>query len=56
VRQAAALRLDASVGFLTLAWRMGAEEQQGRAALADGLAVADRTGDLRARVFSTPQG
>jgi adenylate cyclase len=48
--EGAALRLEAAMGFMTLAWRMGVEEQQARAILADGLALAARKGDLRSRV------
>src|SRR5262245_5868313 len=49
--EAAELRLEATMGFLTLAWRMGVEEQQARAVLADGLALAARKEDVRSRVL-----
>src|SRR5262249_41072807 len=48
---AAALRLEAAMGFLTLAWRMGVEEQQARAVLTDGLGLAKRNGGVRSRVL-----
>jgi adenylate cyclase len=47
----ATLRLEAAMQLLALAWRMGVEEQEARAILADGLALAARKGDLRARVL-----
>jgi class 3 adenylate cyclase/tetratricopeptide (TPR) repeat protein len=45
------LRLEAAMGCLSLAWRMGMDEQQARAILADGLALAEQKGDLRSRVL-----
>src|SRR5262249_28612172 len=47
----APLRLEADMGFITLAWRIGVDEREARAILADGLAIATRTSDLRARVL-----
>jgi class 3 adenylate cyclase/tetratricopeptide (TPR) repeat protein len=49
--ESAALRLEAAMGFLALAWRIGVDQREARAILADGLAIATRTGDLRSRVL-----
>jgi adenylate cyclase len=49
--EVAALRLEAACQLLGVEWRMGGDFSRARALLDEGLELAARTGDLRARVL-----